>query len=124
MLGSTVGGYRVEGLIASGGMGAVYRATQISVERPVALKVINAKHQRDPEFAERFRREGHAQANLHHPNIVTVIEPGVDGDIVFLAMLLVDGPSLEEALIDGPLSPDRAIDLLRQVASALDFAHE
>ena len=123
-IGSEVGGYRIEGLIARGGMGVVYRATHLGLERQVALKVI-ARELADREgFRERFLRESRLAARLDHPSVVPIYDSReVDGELV-VAMRLIEGGDLR-ALIDreGPLAPPRALHLLGQVADALDAAH-
>jgi DNA-binding beta-propeller fold protein YncE len=123
-IGSDVAGYRIEGLIARGGMGVVYRAIHLGLERPVALKVI-ARELADREgFRERFLRESRLAARLDHPSVVPIYDSReVDGELV-VVMRLIKGGDLR-ALIDreGPLTPHRALDLLAQVADALDAAH-
>ena len=123
-IGSEVAGYRIEGLIARGGMGVVYRALHLGLERPVALKVI-ARELADREgFRERFLRESRLAARLDHPSVVPIFDSReVDGELI-VAMRLIKGGDLR-ALIDreGPLSPHRALNLLAQVADALDAAH-
>src|SRR5204862_6111945 len=85
--GTVVAGYRVEGMLGRGGMGVVYEATQLSLGRVVALKVLSHDLSDDPAFRERFRREGLVQATVDHPNIVPVLEAGeLDNGLLFLAM--------------------------------------
>jgi len=123
-IGSTVAGYRIEELIARGGMGVVYRATHLGLERAVALKVIARELADRPGFRERFLRESRLSARLEHPAVVPVYDSReVDGELI-VAMKLVKGGDLRR-LIDreGPLPPHRAINLLAQVADALDAAH-
>ncbi|MGN6663707.1 MAG: protein kinase domain-containing protein [Solirubrobacterales bacterium] len=123
-VGSEVAGYRVEELIARGGMGVVYRATHLGLDRPVALKVIARELADRPGFRERFLRESRLAARLDHPSVVPVYDSReVDGELI-VAMRLVRGGDLRR-LIDreGPLPPEHALDLLGQVAEALDAAH-
>jgi hypothetical protein len=122
--GTIVSGYRVDGVLGEGGMGIVYRATQLSLNRTVALKVLAAELSADETFRERFRREGLLQAAIDHPHIVTVYEAGETDDGLFLAMRLVRGPTLKEEIQAGRLAPDRAVRILMAVADALDAAHE
>ena len=105
-------------------MGVVYRATQLSLDRPVAFKLITPHLGNDAVFRERFRREGVIQAALEHPNIITIYDSGESDEGMFIAMGLVEGPNLKELLLRGELSPSRAMRILRQVADALDAAHE
>jgi streptogramin lyase len=124
LIGSTVAGYRLDALIARGGMGVVYRATHMGLERPVALKVI-ARELADREgFRERFLRESRLAASLDHPAVVPVFDSReVDGELI-VAMRLVAGGDLRRTIDrEGPLPPARAIALLGQVAEALDVAH-
>ncbi|MBD0329128.1 MAG: serine/threonine protein kinase, partial [Thermoleophilia bacterium] len=121
--GTVVAGYRIEGLIGEGGMGAVYRATQLSLERPVALKLIARELGDDLLFRERFRREGLLQAAIDHPHIVPVYEAGESEHGLYLAMRLVEGPTLRRLIDAGALDPGRTLTLLAQVADALDAAH-
>jgi streptogramin lyase len=123
-IGSTVAGYRIDALIARGGMGVVYRATHLGLERSVALKVI-ARELADREgFRERFLRESRLAASLDHPAVVPVFDSReVDGELI-VAMRLVAGGDLRRTLDrEGPLPPARAIALLGQVGEALDAAH-
>ncbi|HWX74093.1 MAG TPA: protein kinase [Solirubrobacteraceae bacterium] len=122
--GMVVAGYRLERLLGHGGMGVVYEATQISLDRTVALKIVAPSLTADVTFRTRFQREGMIQARLEHPNIVTVFEAGeVDGTL-FLAMHLVRGASLKDMIIARELDPGRSLRLLAPVADALDSAHE
>jgi len=123
-IGSTLAGYRLDALIARGGMGVVYRATHLGLERQVALKVI-ARELADREgFRDRFLRESRLAASLDHPAVVPVFDSReVDGELI-VAMRLVAGGDLRRTIDrDGPLPPARAIALLGQVAEALDAAH-
>jgi DNA-binding beta-propeller fold protein YncE len=123
-VGSEVAGYRIEGLLARGGMGVVYRAVHLGLERPVALKVI-ARELADREgFRERFLRESRLAARLDHPAVVPIYDSReIDGELI-VAMRLIKGGDLR-GLIDreGPLAPPRAFHLLGQVGEALDAAH-
>ncbi|HWC47357.1 MAG TPA: serine/threonine-protein kinase [Solirubrobacterales bacterium] len=123
-VGSEVAGYRIEALLARGGMGVVYRATHLGLERPVALKVIARELADRDGFRERFLRESRLAARLDHPSVVPIYDSReVDGELI-VAMRLIKGGDLR-ALIDrdGPLSAQRALHLLGQVADALDAAH-
>jgi hypothetical protein len=120
---TVVAGYRIDGTLGEGGMGTVYRATQLSLERVVALKVLTAELSADPAFRERFRREGLLQAALDHPHIVTVYEAGAAEGRLFLAMRMVEGPTLKDLIVRRQLDDRRALRLLTQVAEALDAAH-
>jgi DNA-binding beta-propeller fold protein YncE len=123
-LGDEVAGYRIDARIARGGMGVVYRATHLGLDRPVALKVIARELAGDASFRDRFLRESRLAARLDHPAVVPVYDSrDVDGELI-VAMRLVEGGDLR-ALIEreGALPPARATALLGQVAAALDAAH-
>lgn len=123
-IGQEVAGYRIEEVIARGGMGIVYRATHLGLERPVALKVIARELADRPGFRERFLRESRLAARLDHPSVVPIYDSReVDGELV-VAMRLIKGGDLRQLINrEGPLPPRRALDLLGQIAEALDAAH-
>ncbi|MFI9816544.1 serine/threonine-protein kinase [Saccharothrix variisporea] len=117
------GPYRILGMLGQGGMGVVYRAHDTVHDRVVALKKLPASVA-DPEFRARFQREARLAASLSHPNIVPVHDFGeIDGQL-YLDMLLVDGTDLRRMMGRGDVDPDRTLAVLRQVARALDAAHE
>jgi outer membrane protein assembly factor BamB len=117
-------GYRVEEAIGRGGMGVVYRAHDLRLKRPVALKLIVPELAPDERFRERFARETELAMSLEHPNVVPIYDAGdVDGRL-YLAMRLVAGSDLAKLLrTQGALEPTRALAICRQVAGALDAAH-
>jgi serine/threonine-protein kinase len=121
--GTTIGGYRIERLLGTGGMGTVYLAIQESLNRPVALKLLSPALTADETFRARFRREGEVQAALDHPHIVPVYEAGTTDDGLFLAMRYVRGSTLKDLIEGGELDPARTLRLLAPVAGALDAAH-
>jgi DNA-binding beta-propeller fold protein YncE/predicted Ser/Thr protein kinase len=123
-IGSTLGGYRVDALIARGGMGVVYRATHLALDRPVALKVIARHLADDDSFRQRFLRESRLAARLDHPSVVPVYDAREEEGELIVAMRLVEGGDLKRRIAaHGSLQPAEAIELLDQVASALDTAH-
>lgn len=122
--GSQIGGYRIDDLIGQGGMGVVYRVTNVALNRIYALKLLTPELADDARFRERFQREMRIAASLHHPNVVGIHYAGEQDGMLFLAMDYVHGIDLRELMMkDGALDPTRAVDLLAQVASALDAAH-
>lgn len=121
---SNVAGYRIDAKLGEGGMGVVYEATQLSLNRKVALKVLPPDLTSDIVFRERFRREGQIQAGIDHPHIVTVHEAGEIDEGLFIAMRLIRGPTLKDLITDPELDDARVFRLLRPIADALDTAHE
>ena len=122
--GFVIGGYRIDELISRGGMGAVYRATNLALNRIYALKVIAPELAGDDQFRERFKREMRIAASLHHPHVVGIHYAGEQDGLLFLVMDFVYGTDLRQLLLkSGALEPERAVDRLGQVASALDAAH-
>ena len=123
-IGAEFAGYRVEEVAARGGMGVVYRATQVQLTRTVALKLVTPSLARDHSFRERFRREWMIAASIDHPNVIPVYEAGESDEVLFIAMRWVEGTNLRDLIDREPLEPARAVHLVSQVANALDAAHE
>lgn len=111
-------------LVGSGGMGAVYRARQIKLDREVALKILSSDLAEDPAFAERFNREAKVLARLNHPHIVTVFDYGRNGPYFFLLMEYVDGVNLRQAMKSGGFTASDSLGIVQEICSALQFAHE
>jgi serine/threonine protein kinase/DNA-binding beta-propeller fold protein YncE len=123
-IGSVLSGYRIEGVAGEGGMGRVYRATQIALNRQVALKVIMPELAYEADFRARFTREAELAASIDHPNIIPVYEAGEADGRLFIAMRWVDGTDLRSVILrEGRLDPGRAVEIVEQVAAALDAAH-
>jgi YVTN family beta-propeller protein len=122
--GVEIGGYRVEELIGRGGMGEVYRAYDGRLDRNVALKILAPRYADDDAFRERLLRESRLAASLDHPNVVPVYDAGEADAGFYLAMRYVKGADLRAVLRrEGALPPARAIEIISQVAGALDGAH-
>lgn len=118
------GRYRIETLLGEGGFGRVYRAFDQKLARIVALKILSLPKDQRGERVLRFEEEARAVARLDHPSIVPVYDAGFEEETPWMAMRLVEGPSLESVLGgEGPLSPPRALRLLTQLAAALSHAH-
>lgn len=119
------GKYRLDAFLAEGGMGAVYRATHVMLEKVVAIKLIHPGVVASMETVKRFQREARAATALNHRNIVAVYDLGQTADgTLYIAMEYIDGPSLKAVIQKGHgVSPERTIAILRQVASALSIAH-
>ena len=110
-------------LIGQGGMGAVYKARQIKLDRLVAIKILPAEWGNDTAFAERFTREARALARLSHSHIVTIHDFGESGGLFYLVMEFVDGCNLRQLLGGGSLQPELALSLVPQICAALQYAH-
>ena len=118
------GRYQLHRQLGRGGMAVVYLARDQLLDRPVAVKVLNADFAGDPTFVERFRREAQAAANLNHPNIVAVFDWGEEDGTYYIVMEYIEGRPLDEILAgEGPLHPDRAADIAIDIAAALALAH-
>jgi hypothetical protein len=123
-VGDVFAGHRIVGVAGRGGMGVVYRAEQLDLERPVALKLIATPLARDDDFRERFVRETRAAAAIDHPNVIPVYSAGEEDGRLYLAMRLVDGEDLRTLVQHtGPLAPHRAAAIIAQIGNALDAAH-
>jgi ABC-type branched-subunit amino acid transport system substrate-binding protein/DNA-binding beta-propeller fold protein YncE/predicted Ser/Thr protein kinase len=122
--GSTFAGYRVESLLGRGGMGVVYRATDLSLQRPVALKLIAPELAHDERFRRRFLKEPRLAASLDHASVIPIYEAGERDGQLYLAMRYVQGSDLKTVLErERTLAPERALGILTQIAGALGAAH-
>ncbi|HVF53590.1 MAG TPA: Stk1 family PASTA domain-containing Ser/Thr kinase [Actinomycetota bacterium] len=116
--------YTLLSKVGSGGMAEVYRARDDLLGREVAVKVLSERFSTDGSFIQRFRREAQSAANLSHPNIVSLYDFGSDKGTYYIVMELIEGHSLDELIKrEGPLQPERAAEIVADVASALDRAH-
>jgi eukaryotic-like serine/threonine-protein kinase len=117
--------YEVEELVGTGGMSSVYRAHDTLLDRKVALKVMHQHYGEDPEYVERFRREARSVASLSHPNVVTVIDRGEHEGRQFIVFEYIEGENLKQLIQRrGPAPVVTALELARQIAQALSFAHQ
>src|SRR3954464_8594535 len=122
--GSQLGGYRIETVLGRRGMGVVYLAQQLALDRRVALKVIDPERSDGPEFRERFSREAQLAAAIDHRQIIPVYDAGEADGRLFLSMRYVHGVDLGALLQrEGTLEPQRALGIAGAVADALDAAH-
>jgi hypothetical protein len=122
--GSEFAGCRIEGVLGRGGMGVIYRATELRLGRSVALKLIATEQASDPEVRERFEREARMTASIEHPNVVPVYGAGEEDGHLYLIMRYVPGTDLHHLLREeGRLAPARAASIVAQVGDALDAAH-
>ena len=106
-----------------GGVGVVYRGRHVQLDRPVAIKVLQQSAAASPEWRRRFEREARVLSTLAHPNIVSIIDFGIDGDVPYLVMELLEGKTLADLINEGPVPPARALDIIRQTLRGLAFAH-
>jgi eukaryotic-like serine/threonine-protein kinase len=124
MIGSRLGPYEITGKLGEGGMGEVYRATDTKLKREVAIKVLPPAFIEDGERLARFEREAQVLAQLHHPNIASIFGLEESGGVRALVMELVEGPTLADRLAQGGLSLEESLSIARQIAEALEEAHE
>ena len=116
--------YNVSALIGEGGMGQVYQATDTKLNRQVALKILPEAFATDPDRLARFQREAHVLASLNHPGIAAIYGIEEQDDIRALVLELVEGPTLADRISKGPLPVDEALPIAKQIAEALEAAHE
>ena len=122
--GTRFGGYEVLSPIGAGGMGEVYRARDLSLNRTVALKILPPLFANDADRLARFKREGQVLASLNHPNIAAIHGLEESGGVRALVLEYVDGPTLADRLAAGPMTLDEALPIARQIAEALEAAHD
>lgn len=111
-------------LIGRGGMGAVYQAQQLGLDRDVAVKILPPEMSRSADFAQRFTREAQALARLNHPHIVSIHDVGRAGDYYYFVMEFVEGVNLRQAIHSGALSPAQSLAIVTQICDALQYAHD
>jgi serine/threonine-protein kinase len=125
MLGRVLGNYELVEKLGSGGMGSVYRGVHKTLQQPRAVKLLRPDLANDADVVTRFRREATISAGLRHPNIVLIYDVGQQDDYHFIVMDLLEGGSLRDVIrSSAPMSVEKAVELLRPLASALDYAHE
>src|SRR5262245_41319003 len=124
MIGTRLGPYEITAAIGTGGMGEVYRATDTKLKRQVAIKVLPASLAADPDRLARFQREAEVLARLNHPNIALVHGLEDNSHVKALVMELVEGPTLADRLAESPIPLEETITIARQIAGALETAHE
>src|SRR5512135_1861079 len=118
-VGARFGHYELVSRIGAGGMGEVFRARDLDLQRDVAIKFLPARYAADADRLARFSQEARAASALNHPNIVTIHEIGQAFDQPYIVMELVEGFTLHDEISRGPVEPKRAIDLAAQIAEGL-----
>ena len=124
MIGKTISHYQISSKLGQGGMGEVFQAQDRSLDRYVALKFLPDKFADDAGRIARFRREAKVLASLNHPNIAAIHGLEQADSKSFLVMELVEGETLSQRIIKGPLPIEEALDISRQIAEGLEAAHE
>src|SRR5262245_4213426 len=123
MIGTTVSHYRIVESLGAGGMGEVYLARDLHLDREVAVKVLSRGSLEDPVTRERFRREAHVLSRLSHPGVATIFDFDTQDGVDFLVMEYVPGGSLESRLRQGPLPLDECVRIGAELGEALEDAH-
>ncbi|MGP4080281.1 Stk1 family PASTA domain-containing Ser/Thr kinase [Pseudalkalibacillus sp. R45] len=117
--------YRILEVIGDGGMAVVYKAEDLILDRIVAVKVLRSEYSTDEDFIRRFRREAESATSLNHPNVVNILDVGEEEQIYFIVMEYVQGKTLKQIIRElGPLSPERSVEIMKQISSAIAHAHE
>ena len=123
-VGSRLGHYQVTALIGEGGIGQVYQATDTKLNRQVVLKILPEAFATDPDRLTRFQREAQVLASLNHPGIAAIYGLEESDDTRALVLELVEGPTLADRISQGPIPVDEALPIAKQIAEALEAAHE
>jgi serine/threonine-protein kinase len=123
-IGTQLGSHEITALLGKGGMGEVYRARDLKLKREVAIKILPEDVSRDEDRVNRFQREAEVLASLNHPNIAAIYGLERSADVQALVLELVDGPTLADRIALGPLPIEEVLPIARQLAEALEYAHE
>src|SRR5215813_8238967 len=123
-IGTQLGSHEITALLGKGGMGEVYRARDTRLKREVAIKILPDEFSRDPDRVSRFQREAEVLASLNHPNIAQIYGLEESKDTRCIVMELVEGDTLQDRLKRGPIPIDEALRIAKQIAEALEAAHE
>lgn len=122
--GSLLGQYRLEEVIGEGGMGRIYRATHLHLDRVLAIKVLAPRLSKDAALVQRFQREARALARLSHPHIVSIHDMGSQGEVHYFVMEYVEGVNLRQLMATGDVTAQRALALVARICDALHYAHD
>src|SRR5436190_1080052 len=123
-IGSQLGSHQITALLGRGGMGEVYRARDTKLKREVAIKILPEEFSRDADRVGRFQREAEALASLNHPNIAGIYEIAEADQTRFLVLELVEGETLADRIIRGPVPVEETLTIAKQICEALEAAHE
>ena len=123
-IGSQLGSHEITARLGKGGMGEVYRARDLKLKREVAIKILPEEFSRDSDRISRFQREAEVLASLNHPNIAGIYDLAEASGTRFLVLELVEGETLADRIARGPIPADEALDIAKQIAEALEAAHE
>src|SRR5215510_10832027 len=123
-VGTQLGSHEITALLGKGGMGEVYRARDKKLKRDVAIKILPDEFSRDIDRLSRFQREAEVLASLNHPSIAAIYDLQEASGLRYLVLELVDGDTLQERLKRGPIPVDEALPIAKQIAEALEAAHE
>ncbi|MBL8118837.1 MAG: serine/threonine protein kinase, partial [Anaerolineae bacterium] len=123
LIGKQIGGYEIQDVIGKGGMATVYKAHQVSMNRTVAVKVLPEQYINDDTYLQRFNQEVAIVAKLEHRNIVPVHDYGEYNGRPYIVMRYMAGGSVDDKLRDGPLEVEHIVNIIEQIAPALDYAH-
>src|SRR5262245_28080769 len=123
-IGQQLGSYEITAMLGKGGMGEVYRARDTKLKRDVAIKILPDEFANDADRSSRFQREAEVLGSLNHPNIAAIYDVQETAGSRYLILELVDGETLQERLKHGPIPVNEALPIAKQIAEALEAAHE
>src|SRR5215471_697389 len=123
-IGTQLGSHEITALLGKGGMGEVYRARDLKLKREVAIKILPPEFAQDIDRISRFQREAEVLASLNHPNIANIYDLEEQGGSRYLVLELVEGETLADRIAHGPIPVSEALKITRQIADALESAHE
>src|SRR6516164_4720662 len=123
-IGTQLGTHEIIALLGKGGMGEVYRARDLKLKREVAIKILPDEFSRDADRLSRFQREAEVLASLNHPNIAAIHDLEETGGMRYLVLELVEGETLADRIVRGPIPVEEALAIAKQITEALEAAHE
>src|SRR5215470_11044397 len=123
-IGTQLGSHEITALLGKGGMGEVYRARDLKLKREVAIKILPEEFSRDADRVSRFQREAELLASLNHPNIAAIHDLAEANGSRYLVLELVEGETLADRIVQGPIPTEEALTIAKQICEALEAAHE